>query len=236
MTGRLCLLPQPSADPSESVAEDESPLASTFRREAAEGPLLIADISGYTSFLRAVAEAHRDDLFADGAVPVAYELMSSLLDAIVARIVPPFTLAKLEGDAVFVFASGPGAPRGPEIVERIRHCYEEFRGLVAQAGRVWICDCAACSLATGLDLKFVLHAGRYVVHQIAGQRELSGPEVVMTHRLLKNGAARVLGHGAYALVTAAAVHQLAVPVVGAVPVTETYEHYPPIDAFAFALR
>ena len=36
---------------------------------AASGQLLLADISGYTSFLQTVALAHKDDAFADGAVP-----------------------------------------------------------------------------------------------------------------------------------------------------------------------
>ena len=31
----------------------------------ADGPLLLADISGYTSFLKDVTDAHRDDAFAD---------------------------------------------------------------------------------------------------------------------------------------------------------------------------
>lgn len=80
----------------------------------------------------------------------------------------------------------------------------------------------------------MLHAGRYVLQQIAGSRELSGPDVVMAHRLLKNGAAAMVGHNAYALLSAAAVSQLDVPILGAILITETYAHYPPIAAFAFA--
>ncbi len=58
----------------------------------------------------------------------------------------------------------------------------------------------------------------------------------MAHRLLKNSAAEQVGHGAYALLSAAAVNEVAVQIAGAFPMTETYEHYPPISAFAFALR
>jgi len=67
----------------------------------ADGPLILADIGGYTSFLRIVQVAHADDAFADGNVPDAYAFVSSLLDGIVGQLVPPFTLSKLEGDAVF---------------------------------------------------------------------------------------------------------------------------------------
>ena len=92
-----------------------------FQRTAAEGPLLIADISGYTSFLTDVEVAHRDDAFANGAIPEAYGLMSSLLDGIVERIVPPFTLGKIEGDAVFAFAAADDdIPRGEALLDWVR--------------------------------------------------------------------------------------------------------------------
>lgn len=211
-------------------------MALTFQTKTAEGPLLLADISGYTAFLQAVAEAHRDDAFADGAVPEAYRLMSNLLDGIVARIAPPFTLSKLEGDAVFAFASDADVPHGEELLGCIRECYADFHVRLTDVGKIWTCTCTACLRATSLDLKFVLHAGRYVLQQIAGSRELTGPDVVMAHRLLKNSASEQVGHGAYALLSAAAVTRLEVPVAGAIPTMETYEHYPPISAFAFALR
>lgn len=199
--------------------------------------MLLADISGYTSFLQAVATAHQDDAFAGGAVPEAYRLMSSLLDGIVTSLVPPFTLSKLEGDAVFAFARiGPDVPRGGAVLDCLRRCYADFRASLAQVGELWTCNCDACFRANTLDLKFILHSGRYVELEIAGSRELSGPEVVMAHRLLKNHGGDVLGGGAYALLTGAAVAQLDVPVETAVSTTETYEHYQPIQVFFIGLR
>ncbi len=210
--------------------------AVTFQRTAAEGPLLLADISGYTSFLQDVEQAHRDDAFANGAIPEAYGLMSSLLDGIVAKMVPPFTLAKIEGDAVFVFATADDSvPRGETFLECVRACYAEFAARRAQAGAIWTCTCDACARADTLDLKFILHAGKFVLQEIAGSRELSGPEVVMAHRLLKNGAAEVVGDGAYLLLSAAAARWLDVPVEGAIPMSEAYEHYLPIDTYALPL-
>ena len=211
-------------------------MAVTFQRQAAEGPLLLADISGYTSFLQDVEVTHRDDAFADGAVPDAYGLMSSLLDGIVARIAPPFTLSKIEGDAVFAFAtSDADVPIGEALLDCVRSCYADFTARLAQAGEIWTCTCDACARADTLDLKFVLHAGKYVIQEIAGSRELSGPDVVMAHRLLKNRAAEVVGNGAYLLISAAAASSLKVEVEEAIPMTETYEHYAPIDTFAIPL-
>ncbi len=211
-------------------------MASTFQRQVAEGPLLLADISGYTSFLRDVEVTHRHDAFANGAIPDAYGLMSSLLDGIVAKIAPPFTLSKLEGDAVFAFAAaGEAVPRGSELIDCVRECYADFATRLAQAGDIWTCTCDACSRASQLDLKFILHYGRYVLQEIAGSRELTGPEVVMAHRLLKNGAAAAVGARPYLLLSAAAARGLDVRVTGAVPMTETYEHYAPIETFAIPL-
>jgi hypothetical protein len=203
----------------------------------ADGPLVLADISGYTSFLRLVQVAHADDAFADGNIPDAYAFVSSLLDGIVSRLIPPFTLSKLEGDAVFAYADGDVAvPRGTAFLACIEACYAEFQRRLAQANEIWTCRCGACMRIDQLDLKFIVHAGPYVIQSIAGGAELVGPEVVMAHRLLKSDAATVLGTPAYALLTASAAERFDVPTGDATPMPATYEHYDPIDTFLFPLR
>ena len=47
-------------------------------------------------------------------------------------------------------------------------------------------------MGNGLDLKFIVHAGAFVVQSIAGGHELVGPDVGMAHRLLKT---RLAGDG-----------------------------------------
>ena len=201
------------------------------------GPLLLVDIGGYTAFLRSVAEAYADDAFADGAIPDAYGLVSSLLDGIVEGVVPPFTLSKLEGDAVFAYAIDPSdVPAGPGLLACLAACYAGFRDRLAAARDVWSCTCDACARIDALDLKFILHAGPFIIQGIAGRSELVGPEVVLAHRLLKSSAADLVGHGAYALITSAAASRYDVPTAGAVPIVERYEHYAPVDAHVFALR
>ena len=54
---------------------------------------VIADISGYTSFLAAAELDHAQDIIAD------------FMDTVVKALRPPFRLAKFEGDAAFVYAS-----------------------------------------------------------------------------------------------------------------------------------
>src|SRR5580704_9095758 len=53
---------------------------------------VIADISGYTSFLAGVELDHAQDIIAD------------LMDTVVRCLRPPFKLAKFEGDAAFFYA------------------------------------------------------------------------------------------------------------------------------------
>ena len=203
---------------------------------AASGALVLADISGYTSFLQSVASAHRDDAFADGAVPDAYAILSGVLDGIVGSLAPPFTLSKLEGDAVFAYSDGTmSVPRGQGMLDCIEACYADFRHRVETAKATYTCWCDACSRIDALDLKFVLHAGAFVIQDIAGRRELVGPEVVIAHRLLKSRAGELIGHNGYALVTDAASAAFEIPNDGAAELIETYDDHR-VSARVFALR
>ena len=197
---------------------------------------MLFDIGGYTSFLQAVATAHADDAFVGGAVPPAYAILSDLLDGIIEAVVPPATLAKLEGDAVFVYAADDDAmPRGPDLLAWLRGGYGAFATRLAQARDLWSCACAACIRLDQLDLKAVVHAGPFVLSGIAGREELSGSDVVLAHRLLKSAAATVAGTSAYALLTRAAVEAYGVPLDGGRPFIEVVEHYAPVDCVVYDL-
>jgi hypothetical protein len=90
------------------------------------GTILLADISGYTVFLEDVRQEHANDSFADGQIPYAYGLMSSLLGGIAERIDPPFTLVKFEGDAVFAVGEDGMGPKGSTLIGCITGCYDDF--------------------------------------------------------------------------------------------------------------
>ena len=204
---------------------------------AGRGTLLLADISGYTAFFQAVAAAHAADMAAGRFVPKAYPLLTSLLDGIVGRIAPPFVLSKLEGDAVFAFAAeGELGVRGQSVVDCLTACYGAYRARLDEARGVMACTCDACASIAGLELKFVLHHGEYVVQSIAGHQELLGPEVTISHLLLKNHVADLVGRSAYALVTESAVAYLELPLERAVTITEQYEHYAPVQAHVLILH
>lgn len=203
---------------------------------AGRGTLLLADISGYTAFLQAVAGAHAADMAAGRFVPKAYPLLTSLLDGIVDRIVPPFVLSKLEGDAVFAFAAeGELGVRGQSVLDCLTACYDAYRSRLDEARTIMACACDACGSIGTLELKFVVHHGSYIAQSIAGHHELLGPEVTVSHLLLKNHVAELTGRSAYALVTESAAAQLDIPLERALPVTERYEHYAPVRALVLTL-
>lgn len=201
-----------------------------------QGVLLLADISGYTRFLQAVAAAHGEEMATMPELPVAYPLITSLLNGIVERVVPPFRLAKLEGDAVFAYAPDDTFEhRGSSVVDCIRNCYADFRQRRDEAVDLMFCNCSACERLRDLELKFVLHWGNYAVQSIAGHSELMGPDVTMAHKLLKKNVSDVVGRSAYGLLTEPAARRLETPVEDSAIRTEHFEHYTPIQVHIFKL-
>ena len=202
---------------------------------ASRATLLLADISGYTAFLTAVGTAHGSQLEL-GDTPAAYPLMTTLLDAIVQSLVPPFVLAKLEGDAVFAYADDDALEmRGDDVAACLRDCYATFREHLQRTNDGLTCSCDACSSGARLDLKFILHHGSYIAQTIAGSTELLGPDVTAAHRMLKNDAVATTGWQAYALISAAAAEHLDVRAVDAIPIEMEYEHVGRMSALVLPL-
>jgi hypothetical protein len=199
------------------------------------GTFLLADISGYTGFLHGVADAHRTIILDADEPPAAYALLSTLLDAMVAKIAPRFRLVKLEGDALFALADDLESIRGQAVIDCLRACYAEFVALLADAGFTWTCSCDACARIHDLGLKFVLHHGEYVRQRIVGNEELAGPDVIVVHRLLKNHARDLVGDRPYALLSDVAIGALDVPADGMLPGLETYDDMPPVPVHVLAL-
>ena len=75
-----------------------------------------------------------------------------------------------------------------------------------------------------------------MLQSFSGGQELVGSAVVMAHRLLKSGAAELIGTGAYILITESVVDRFDVPTDGSLPLVETYEHYEPVHARVYPLR
>ncbi len=211
-----------------------APAFSTSSRQ--QGALLLADISGYTGFLQGIAAAHAELVADPDDPPPVYSLLSGLLDTMAGVLAPSFEVMKFEGDAIFAVApDGPESVRGDSVIACLRTCYAAFAERRGQGRAELTCTCNACALVDGLDLKFVLHHGDYVLQRILGREELAGPAVIVAHRLLKNHARDVVGAHPYALLTDAALAALEVPSATMDPLTETYDGIPPIQARVLVL-
>ena len=142
--------------------------------------LIIADISGYTGYMTANAKA-----LAHGQA-----LITELVTTILNQVELPLKVAKLEGDAVFLFArkrdSADWLKKKKVIGEKLLRLFEGFAAKVKELSSATTCSCAACTHVQKLRLKVIVHSGEALFHQVLQFEELAGVDVIIVHRLLKN--------------------------------------------------
>lgn len=141
--------------------------------------LLIADISGFTRFMRlhALSTSH------------ARQIVVRLLKALVAASQPPLKVAELEGDAVFFYAQATGqdlAQVARKVKTQMLMFFRVFRDEIQALSQIQACVCDACTSVGGLRLKQVVHTGDVSVERIDRFEKLFGLDVIVVHRLLKN--------------------------------------------------
>jgi len=189
------------------------------------GYLVLADISGYTSYLAGVELDH------------AHAVLTELLETIVGSFKSLLTISKLEGDAVFAYVPSITIARGETLFELVETTYAAFRDRVEGVRRRTTCTCNACRAIPGLDLKFIVHHGEYMLQNIAGIHELVGSDVNLVHRLLKNHVGENTGWKAYTLITGVALERLGLPCDRHLlhVATETYEHLGQVDTYSLNL-
>lgn len=156
-----------------------------------EGWLILADISGYTRFLTSTELEH------------AAAILRELIEGLSFSMRPPYQVVEVEGDAVFAWVDTEAVPTLDEIGNRMEDCYYDFQTRLRSIADRSTCTCAACRSARQLDLKFIVHRGRFLLSEVMGRPKPLGPDVILVHRLLKNGVKAQTGWNAYLLVTEA---------------------------------
>ena len=192
--------------------------------ETQHGHLLLADISGYTSYVATTELTH------------SQEILTELLECIIERFKPLLTISKIEGDAVFAYAPETKIPRGEAILELIESTYIAFRSRQEAAHRRTTCTCNACRNIPNLDLKFFSHHGDYFVQEIAGTKELVGSDVNLIHRLTKNHLSEQTSWRAYAMFTEQSLEHLNIQLEGLHAGVENYEHLGDIHILSMDMR
>lgn len=195
-----------------------------MERKTQSGYLVLADISGYTSYIARTEIEH------------AHIALSILLEALVEKLSDCLTISKLEGDAVFCYCETDKLPQDKSMLELVDHTYMAFRdraeSLYAQA----TCDCKACKAIPTLDLKFVVHYGDFIVQQVVGIKDLLGTDVNLIHRLLKNHVAESTGWQGYTLFTQQGLEQMQTDKSTFVQQTESYEHLGAVETYVMDMH
>src|SRR3990172_2127815 len=155
------------------------------------GILVLADISGFTAFVTATELEHGPPIIAE------------LLGEVMRHLSPPLEIQEVEGDAVF--ALGADRVVGPPaiLLDALDNAFVAFRNRQSALAADESCSCNACRNVGSLDLKIVAHHGRFLRQMVGDRSQAAGMNVILAHRLLKNGLA---GRRAYILLTEAALH------------------------------
>jgi len=183
-----------------------------------DGVLMLADISGFTEFVTSTELEHGP------------QIIAALLEAVMERLSPPLEIQEVEGDAIF--ALGPDGVVVPpaSLFDLVDSAFVAFKDRQREMEADDSCSCGACRSVGILDLKIVAHHGRFLRQQVGDRRQVSGVNVILVHRLLKNGIEQ---KRAYLLLTEAACRWLGIDPVRAKLTThsESYEHLGDVRCF-----
>lgn len=188
------------------------------------GYLVLADISGYTSFVAKTELEH------------SHEILTELLELLVEGFTPLMTISKLEGDAVFAFAGESIFARGDTLLDFMESLYVAFRDRQISMRRKTTCTCNACRNIPSLDLKFITHYGDFIVQNIGTVRELVGSDVNLIHRLSKNHVSEATGWRGYMLFTRQSLDHLKLTLEEVHTQIEEYEHLGSVETFTIDLH
>ncbi len=190
-----------------------------MERKTQSGYLMLADISGYTSFVAQTEIEHAD------------MALSFLLEIIVEKISDLLTICQLEGDAVFAYIEESKLQEAKFLLELIDQTYLAFREKALALYSQATCPCKACRALPSLDLKFMVHYGEFLMQQVAGVSHLLGTDVNLIHRLAKNHVSESTGWKGYALFTNQGLERMQTDKESFVQQTESYEHLGEVETY-----
>jgi hypothetical protein len=176
--------------------------------------LMIADISGYTEFM----------ISNDLEIEHSQHIVSELIKTIITQINIPLEIAKLEGDAIFLYAVKRGGNYNWEDVrktvgEKLMLFFEVFHEKITALQDSAACKCRVCSNIDALKLKIFVHSDEALFYSIQQFYELSGKDVILVHRLTKNS----VNNDEYILMTESAYSDLEFP--DQLTIEQGCEHY-----------
>ena len=143
--------------------------------------IILVDISGYTNFIR----LHKMSLL--HAEKIIGELMESVLD----EVELPVVAHEILGDAISLYALDDGSP---DLADKIYLQLEKYL-LAFHSREAYLlrecgyCICEACNNVGQLKIKAILNSGEAAFTKVRDIQKISGEDVIISHRLLKNSVA-----------------------------------------------
>jgi hypothetical protein len=150
----------------------------------AKSLLFIPDITGFTEFVNNTEIEH------------SQHIISELLEKIIDCNELDLEVSEVEGDAV-LFYKADEVPDLNAIYEQARKMFLGFHSHLKLYDSHRICQCGACSSASKLSLKFIVHSAEIGFTTIKNTKKPFGPDIVLLHKLLKNN----ISFGEYMLFT-----------------------------------
>jgi hypothetical protein len=141
--------------------------------EKPQSLICLPDISGFTLFTQQTEIIH------------SKHIISELLEVIIHSNKLNLKVAEIEGDAVFFYRED-FIPTPDELVDQIRIMFINFHAHLKYYEHYRICHCGACSTATNLGLKFIVHFGTFAFTTVNKTEKPYGKDVILAHKLLKN--------------------------------------------------
>lgn len=183
-----------------------------------DGVLVLADISGFTAFVTATELEHGP------------QIIAALLEAVMRRLSPPLDIQEVEGDAVFAVGSDGVVVPPARLLDVLEGAFVAFKDRQREMEADDSCACGVCRNVASLDLKIVVHHGRFLRQLVGGRGQVAGVDVILAHRLLKNG---LQPKRAYLLLTEAALRWLGIDRARAnlTAHVERYEHLGEVKCF-----
>ncbi len=135
--------------------------------------LFVPDITGFTEFVNKTEIEH------------SQHIISELLEKIIDSNDLNMEVSEVEGDAV-LFYKQDQLPTADDIYRQAKKMFLDFHSHLRLYESQRICQCGACSTASNLSLKFVVHAAPIGFTNIKNHKKPFGADVVLLHKLLKN--------------------------------------------------
>lgn len=134
----------------------------------------VPDITGFTKFI-----ATADINFTKNMIPA---LLRKLIDSNILKM----KIGEIEGDAIFFYKKGR-LPSVGKVAEQCKNIYQTFSDFISSIEQndpenynLYLAD-------SQLGLKIIIHYGHINTANIKGRIKLLGADVIIAHKLLKNG-------------------------------------------------